>query len=220
MGWRDFDLTRHFDGVQEEAAVSGFVADVLLTSNQNDEKLLIEVTVTHRCEQEKIRSGLRIVEVSVSNEDQIGSLVDGINAGANNVTTYNLKQQPPLNVECSPDCDAELTAFFVYKSGKSRLQTDIPVRIAAERRRKATIYSRVIHEISHPAFVTPFLATEGYRREVLRAIRKGIPTKCCFLCRYAGFDAWEKPVFCKIRRIEVGVNEAVGCSAYRPENSL
>ncbi|RVC64112.1 hypothetical protein [Mesorhizobium sp.] len=25
------------------------------------------------------------------------------------------------------------------------------------------------------------------------------------------------PVFCKIRRVEVGVNEAVDCSAYRPE---
>jgi hypothetical protein len=143
-----------------------------------------------------------------------------ITAGAKNVATHNLKPQPPLNVPCLPNCDVELTAFFVYKSGKSRLKTDIPEQIAAERQRKTTIYSSVIHDIpSHGAFVIHFLMADGYRREVLQAVRQGIPIKCCFLCRYAGLDAWEKPVFCKIRRIEVGANEAVGCSAYRPEIS-
>lgn len=216
MGWREYDLTRHFDIVQEEAAVCGFVADILLTSSRSHETLLVEIAVTHRCDLAKISSGLRIVEVSVSDEDQLALLSVGIDARATNVAIHNLKRQLPLSVTCSPNCDTELTAFFVYRSGKSRILTDTPERIAAERRRPATIYSRVVHEVSY-GIVLPFLATDGYQREVLRALGEGIPIKCCFLCRYAGLDTLEKPVFCKIRRTEVGVNEAVDCSAYHPE---
>ncbi|MBP2534882.1 hypothetical protein [Agrobacterium tumefaciens] len=216
MGWRDFDLTRHFDTVREEAAVSGFVADVLLTSTQSDEALLVEIAVTHRCEGAKISSGLRIVEISVSDEDQLALLAVGIDARANNVATYNMKRQLPLSVACLRNCDTELTAFFAYKSGKSRILTDVPERIATERRRSAVVYSRVVHEVAH-GIVLPFLATDGYRKEVLRALGEGISVKCCFLCRYAGLDTLDKPVFCKIRRTEVGVNEAVDCSSYRPD---
>ncbi|WP_139015777.1 competence protein CoiA family protein [Ensifer aridi] len=207
-GRRDIDLTRHFDSVQEEAAVRGFVADVLLTSSKSNKELLIEVAVTHRCEPSKISSGLRIVEVSVNNEDQIDALVTGIDVRSNNVATHNLIPLKPLRADCLSSCGTELTAFFVYKSGKSRILTQIPARIAEERRRSSTIYSRVIHDI-------PELPI-AYRSEALQALSDGIPIKCCFLCRYAGFDTWEKPVFCKIRRTEVGVNEAADCSAYRP----
>ncbi|RUM17791.1 hypothetical protein EFD56_16525 [Rhizobium phaseoli] len=215
-GWRDFDLTGYFDGVREEAAVGGFVADVLLTSTKNDETLLVEVAVTHRCDGTKISSGLRIVEISISDEDQLALLAAGIDARANNVATYNMKRQLPLNVACLRNCGAELTAFFVYKSGKSRILTDAPHRIVAARRGSAVVYSRVVHEVAH-GIVLPFLATDGYRKEVQRALGEGISVKCCFLCRYAGLDTLDKPVFCKIRRTEVGVNEAVDCSAYRPE---
>lgn len=215
MGSRDFDLTLHFDSVKDEAAVGQFVADVLLTSSKSDEKLLIEVAVTHRCEQGKISSGLRIVEVSVDDEHQLELLAVGIDARSDKVATHNLKPQLPLSAACLSNCGAELTAFFVYTSGKSRILTDTPALILAEQRRPATIYSRIIQ--SH-GIVVPFLATDGYRREALRALGNGIPIKCCFLCRYAGLDTWEKPVFCKIRRTEVRVNEAANCSDYRAEN--
>lgn len=217
MGWREYDLTIHFDTVQIEAPIGGFVADILLTSSKSDEKLLIEIAVTHRCEQDKISSGYRIIEVSVSDENQAGLLSTGIDARARNVTTYNLKKQPPMGVPCVPNCGAELTAFFVYRSGKSRLLTASPEIVAAERQRRAAIYSRVVDEVSH-GIIMPFLATEGYQSEALRALENGVAIKCCFFCRYAGLDTVNKPVFCKIRRVEVGVNEAVDCSAYSPES--
>ncbi|MNL42640.1 hypothetical protein D3C87_1651050 [compost metagenome] len=86
--------------------------------------------------------------------------------------------------------------------------TGIPSEIVQERKRADLIYSRV-DRIDHH-FV-------DYRSEALCAHRKGVPVKCCLLCRYAGFDTLERPVFCKIRKLEVGVNDAATCSAYRPE---
>ncbi len=211
MGSRKIDLTRYFDGAQEEATVDGFVADVLLTSSSN-KKLLIEVAVTHRCEPAKISSGLPIVEVSVKDEDQCAHFSKGIDARSDNVNTYNFKRQMPVEVACQPNCRTELSAFFVYTSGKSHILTETPTKIAEQRKRQSTIYSRVL-EPQH--IVEHFVATGGYRSEALRAFREGIPVKCCFLCRYAGLDTWEKPVFCKIRKTEV----AATCSAYRPERS-
>ncbi len=205
MGCRDIDLTHYFDGAQEEATVDRFVADVLLTSSSN-KKLLIEVAVTHRCEPAKRSSGLPIVEVIVSDEDQCAHLAKGIDARAQYVDTYNFKRQKPVEVACQPNCSTELSAFFIYKSGKSHILTETPAKIAEQRKRQSTIYSRVL-EPQHG----------DYRSEAQRAFREGIPVKCCFLCRYAGLDTWEKPVFCKIRKTEVGVNEAAICSAYRPE---
>ncbi|WDZ75848.1 hypothetical protein PWG15_14685 [Ensifer adhaerens] len=208
MGWHDFDLTHYFDRVEEEAGVDGFVSDVLLTSSKSNETLLIEVAVTHRCEANKINSGLRIVEVSVTVEDQIRPLSGGIDTRSNNVSTHNLRPQPPQDVHCRANCGTELAAFFVYKSGKTRMLTDIPSKIVEERKRADLIYNRV-GRVDHP-FV-------DYRSEALRALTEGVPIKCCLLCRYAGFDTLEKPVFCKIRKFEVGVNEAATCSHYRPE---
>ncbi|WP_158665213.1 hypothetical protein [Ensifer adhaerens] len=213
MGCRNIDLTRYFDGAQEEATVDGFVADVLLTSSSN-KKLLIEVAVTHRCEPAKLSSGLPIVEVFVSNEDQCARFAMGIDARADNVETYNFKRQAPVEVACQPNCSTELSAFFVYKSGRSHILTETPAKIADQRRRQSTIYSHVLQPQN---IVEHFVAFGGYRSEAQRAFREGVPVKCCFLCRYAGLDTWEKPVFCKIRKTEVGVNEAANCSAYRPE---
>jgi hypothetical protein len=212
MGRRDIDLTRYFDVAQEEVAVDGFVADVLLTSSSN-KKLLIEVAVTHQCEPAKISSGLPIIEVSVTDEDQCANFAKGIDARADNVDTYNFKLQKPVEVACLAHCSSDLSGFFVYKSGKSRILTATPEKVAKERNRQSTIYSRVLPQ----TIVEHLVATGGYESEARRAFKEGVPVKCCFLCRYAGLDVTEKPVFCKIRKTEVGVNEAASCSAYRPQ---
>lgn len=76
----EFDLKQYYDTCTEEVGVSPypFVADLLLT-NSNNEKIqpvLIEICVTHSCEEEKRNSGLRIIEVKISNEADIERLFD------------------------------------------------------------------------------------------------------------------------------------------------
>jgi hypothetical protein len=216
-GWRDIDLAAHFDSVEEEGRVGAFIADVLLSSSRSDKKLLIEVAVTHRCDPSKIASGLRIVEVSMAREDQLGSLEERLNCAEPWITLHNLKEQKPVEVSCTKACDAQVTAFHVFRSGKTMMQSDRPHRVAGVARRSSTVYSHVVEEASH-GFVTAYLAADdGYRREAARAHIAGAPIRCCSLCRYAGFRTWEKPVFCKFRREEVGVNDAADCEAYRPD---
>lgn len=67
------NLREYYDTCKEEVPINGYVADILLTnsSNPNIPPLLIEICVTHPCDEEKIKSGLKIIEISISNEEDI-----------------------------------------------------------------------------------------------------------------------------------------------------
>lgn len=214
-GKTQFDLTAYFDEVALEEGVKGFVADVLLSSSRTGERLLVEIAVTHWCEPEKIATGLRILELTVQFEDDIPDFSEGVDATSPLVTLHNFKDQPPIEVACDRNCDAELAMFIVYRSGKSILVSDHPATIWGMKRKPSVAYSHLVTEIEH-GLAMPYLAGDGYRLEAEKAFKNGAAIKCCSLCRYAGFRTWEKPVFCKIKKEEVGVNEAASCEAYRP----
>lgn len=72
----EIDLKKYYNTCTLEAGVNGFIADLLLTNSSNSEipPLLIEICVTHPCEEEKLNSGMKIIEITVSNEKDIISL--------------------------------------------------------------------------------------------------------------------------------------------------
>ena len=91
-----WDVCENFDTVKLEKGVSGFVADTLLSSSKSDEKMLLEIEVTHPCEPEKIESRLKILEIKVSSEEEIEVLKTGIDVTGHNVRTYNYIQPAPI----------------------------------------------------------------------------------------------------------------------------
>lgn len=70
------DLKEYYDTCTIEAPVNGFVADILLTDSTHPDRepILIEICVTHKCEKEKIESGLQIIEIVVKEEQDIFQL--------------------------------------------------------------------------------------------------------------------------------------------------
>lgn len=53
-----------------------FVADLLCSpKNDNNEPLFIEICVTHPCEEEKLNSGIRIIEFVINSEDDIDNVI-------------------------------------------------------------------------------------------------------------------------------------------------
>ena len=198
-----FDLTSYFDMASMEQGADGFIADVLLTSSRSHERMLVEIAVTHKCDPSKVASGLRIIELHIDHDGKISAFVDGVDATLPWVQLHNFKEQSPIEVGC--------------KSGKSILLSDHPSVVRGMQQKPAVVYSRVVEEIEQGLAIGYLAGDEGYRREAEIALKSGAPIKCCSICRYAGFRTWEKPVFCKIKKVEVGVNEAASCEAYRPE---
>jgi len=66
----EYDLKDYYDTATIEGGYDGFVADVLLTSSSHNRRpVFLEVAVTHPCTEEKKASGHKIIELSVSCED-------------------------------------------------------------------------------------------------------------------------------------------------------
>ncbi|MGH7241038.1 MAG: competence protein CoiA family protein, partial [Candidatus Saccharimonadales bacterium] len=125
------DLTKWFDVCNAETGYKGFVADVLLASTTRQEVLMIEFSVTHDCEPEKIASGARIVEIPIHDEADVAALRDGLlqDGKRSGFRSYNLKNRPTCGPMCGGECPNEVGLFIVYKNGKSFLK-DIPAKSA------------------------------------------------------------------------------------------
>jgi len=73
------DLKKYYDTCKEEATVKDtvtgkeYIADILLTNskNSNTPPTLIEIFVSHPCDDDKRNSGYKIIEVKIKNEDDI-----------------------------------------------------------------------------------------------------------------------------------------------------
>lgn len=74
----EFNLRKFYDTCEIEAPYHKFRADLLLTSSTNPKTppLLIEIMVTHRCTQEKISDGVRIIEIPIHSEEQIDEIIN------------------------------------------------------------------------------------------------------------------------------------------------
>ena len=65
------DLKEFFDKCELEKRCDDYIADVLISSTKNDNKVLIEIAVTHKCDENKISSGLEILEIEVKDETDL-----------------------------------------------------------------------------------------------------------------------------------------------------
>ena len=72
------DLKRYYDTCTEEAHVNGFFADLLLSNSRRlcIQPLLIDICVTHACDQTKLDSGLKIIEISINKEQEVIDLIN------------------------------------------------------------------------------------------------------------------------------------------------
>lgn len=73
----EIDLKKFYDTCSEEANINGFIADILLSNSKNPkiQPVLLEICVTHACEEEKLNSGLKIIEIAIKKEQDVVSIV-------------------------------------------------------------------------------------------------------------------------------------------------
>ena len=67
------DLKKEYDTCEEEVEYKGFKGDLVLTDSKNPSKepLFIEIYYTHPCDEVKIASGIRIIELKVTDDKMV-----------------------------------------------------------------------------------------------------------------------------------------------------
>lgn len=95
---KEIDLKKEYDTCKEEYEYKGFVGDlVLLNSKQADlEPLFIEVAYSHPCDEEKIKSGIKIVELQVVDDRDAD-----INLFEHGILELTLNRGNPYDNQCT-----------------------------------------------------------------------------------------------------------------------
>ena len=73
-----FNLKEYYDECEEELECDGFVPDLILRSSSapNREPVFLEIYVTHKSTEEKLKSGYRIIEIPITSEEDIYNIVE------------------------------------------------------------------------------------------------------------------------------------------------
>ena len=102
-----YNLLNLFDDIALEARDNdtGLTPDVFLRNRKSGAKCYIEIYVTHACSEEKILSGIPIIEISVSSEDDIDWIrSESIDSRKGNVTVYSFNPEIRATDVCTGRC--------------------------------------------------------------------------------------------------------------------
>jgi hypothetical protein len=171
-GLYTIDLKQNYDTCELEVAYKGFRADVMLSHSQYPERepIFLEVAVTHRCESEKIESGIQIIEIDIETEDDANRKIEECVG----VRFYNFKREiDPL--EAYP-----LSRFVVWKD-----ETGV-YRGGCQQKNitcKTPHHASVLFDVTVPTEVTRVKRQYGlWAFGMALAILKGIKVKHCLFC--------------------------------------
>ena len=217
------DLKKFYDTCTIETTIKGFVADLLLTNSKDTSipPTLIEICVTHPCEEEKKESGLKIIEISIKTEKDIENLFsDGILSEnlnkriGNKIEFFSFKRDieekmispisrfiynptlSPKPFENNIKCDIADTKFF---KGESIIELNI-------------VFQKYIFPTNEYHIVCNWLANR-------------IKLKRCYMCKFYYATMYDEYAFCRLstkydKPKSPEMDYAENCNSYRKSEYL
>lgn len=186
------DLKKYYDTCKEEVFYNGFIADLLLSSSEDPNRppVFLEISVTHDCEPEKVNSGIRIIELKITNEEDVNrQLFDeealSLNTSINRSKT--IQELPPVrfyNFQKIIKNKHPLRRFWVYKDEKGVLrgadeQDGMTCHEVCDNHRNDSLY-----EVAIPVDVLNQSQKEYFHSfGMVKAIKQGIEVRLCALCK-------------------------------------
>ena len=202
------DLTKHFSKIELEARDGEFIPDILLKNAK--EQLYVEIAVTHFVEQNKAESGIRIIEINVSNESDIDLITSCcLSETDHRICVKNLNPVPAFKRQTS-NCSKTVVSFVLYSNGKSWLgQVSVPE--FEKLTRSPGVYVEKMSRYGADAFVS----------KIGELFQKGIKIRNCWLCeshclRYRTLDS-----YCMTLKTPIeNNNRAVECPKFRAKKTI
>lgn len=217
-------MTQKFKQIKVERKFDEFLPDIQLLSADGDkiqDVIFIEIFVTHKCTDKKLKKGKRIIEIKINNEDDILKLrTNKLSVADKQITFYNFKKTTEELDHCSQSekgCRTLINTFILYKNGAyvflNESMENTLSQIAAEEGR--------ILKIDFKAFDNYYKGLpykEKIDDYIDKLVNQGGKIKDCRYCRYqvdkvrkgenAGF-------FCKFLKKDIEYNTAWDCEFYR-----
>ena len=184
--YKKWNLKKWYSTCEMEKQYGKYKADLFLPYNgDKDAPLFIEICVTHPCDEDKINSGVRIIEFTIASEEDIDEIINHQIKGNDKTKIYNFK--PKSN--SSHDKFIYLHKFILGTFNKITTETTTCKNTNNERK---GYFEMTISEHHFQG--------ENSLRElgVIMAILHRYKIKYCDLCKWR--DDGERKVACKVFR--------------------
>lgn len=225
-GYKSFDLRKFYDTCEEEKSIDGYVADVLLSDSTGkySDPVLIEIHVSHKSSEQKIKSGLKIIEIKVSDEEGVNVLSKvpikesryDWDEGNAHFYGFRLEAVKSESLSCR-----FLSKFVLFESGKTFVQWRNTCREAMCPHTSKSVLELLIEPIDQNADYQVDIYGVGYAF----AIEKGYDVRTCAMCRF--HRSGERPFafFCCLYKKRgtpqnPEAHEAISCPHYTVDQSL
>lgn len=220
-----FDITKYFKFISLETKLDDFIPDILLKSSKND-CVFVEIAVTHKCDEKKIDSGYRIIEITIETEEESNQILQKHIRESEKNLFYNFKRD---NFEdfCKGDCiqglkiSSSMTkyqVFVVYQNGSSILWVRSFDELQGLRKSKTIIYTKLVSFDFMREHDQEYIKSV-YFQELNSAAKAGIDIKSCFLCAHKITDHLEiyETVFCRVINGQIEDKAALQCPNFSIE---
>lgn len=167
----ELNLKDYYDTCELEGTYRGYRADILLTHSEHPNRVLfLEIAVTHKCEEEKIASGIKIIEIDVINQQSAFMKLDENNE---QVHFYNFK----FKREIIPSTEYERFTVIQQKEDEKKTRLTLEKCYDYKQHLQDALFELTIIK-KNTAISTLFL---GYAFCVTKQMR----VKNCRFCRNA-----------------------------------
>lgn len=202
--WKEYNLKDYYDmPILEKAVEVGgkvFIPDIQLKpKGDHVPPLWIEIEVTHACEEIKKESGVRIIEIKISNEDDIDRIVGSSIDEDKNAKLYNFDVRETHNLGKNPKELARLTLVAGRGLGYEEL-----LCLNQFPRLNGTIAEVKSTDIVN--FIE-FMHSDEKKLWIFS-------TKSCAICAYANYRMYGKP-YCNRYKRQSRMTEAKSCPMFR-----
>lgn len=195
-----------YDVCDEEKPYGGFKPDLLLScsSKPNRERVFIEIFKTHASEENKLRSGYRIIEtVPIKSEAEIEDIVERGFVEGDNCETIGFKlQQPPIRKS-----DIPISRLVLFRNGAIKIIRAIDDEITCEKLHQK-VYPNSILELNMKDVGVDIWGDcaqnqtlDAYQLALVYFRKRGIALRNCILCKYRVFNEPYDQYLCKLYKV-------------------
>lgn len=226
------DLKRYFDTCTEEQAIDDFRADLLLSDStgRHNDKILLEIRVSHECTEEKKLSGNRIIEMRIKSEEDLFALLAAPIEENENNKFFGFKRE--IN-NTTARYSRRIARFVMLPSGKVYVNFySVCLETLQDKR---AVFELIIDE-SRLFELTSGLADDEIRQMngtginayvigLVYAINSGCKLKNCSLCKYSGSRFYQDFYCCMSRKfgtphVPDRQSDAAKCRYYSPYHRI
>lgn len=220
-----FDLASYYTQIKEETRDGNLIPDIMISNHETQEKIYIEIAVTHFSSDRKLDSGTRIIEIVLNSEDDISSIKElRMGNSSSNINLYNFKKRHERGIFCKKgSCNHNFDIFLVSKNGRSRLEANIDeleLETIVEHADRSDIWYKIYPIEKNPCY--EYREFTKFKEYVVNAHQVMGKVKNCYICRYHAENRSIFPsgsIFCKFLKVGCQSNNAADCQYYRVDNT-